>query len=71
MKIETSLDEMTMTIQDLREEVMKLKVAVNDVRSILREGTCAFLKVDYVPAHTVRREPPFYELGKVTCNDGQ
>jgi hypothetical protein len=61
MKIETALDEMTMTIQDLREEVMKLKVAVHDVRSILREGTCAFVKVPFVAQHTVKKEPPFFE----------
>lgn len=61
MKIETVLDEMTMTIQDLREEVMKLKVAVRDVRSILREGTCSFVKVPFVAQHTVAKEPPFFK----------
>jgi len=61
MKIETVLDEMTMTIQDLREEVMRLKVAVHDVRSILREGQCSFVKVPFVAQHTVANEPPFFK----------
>ena len=61
MSINEKIDEMELFLEDVREELIRVKLVLKDVLASVKEQRCSFQVVPFVAQHTVVKEPPFFK----------